>query len=159
MKIEALHLGMKVRHPQYGVGTVKTIAEHTADVRFETGERTVSPEASGLEPAEAQAAITGLEQPLSVFIKEIVRNTVDDLAARLAARRDQILIKPQNIRVVLDISGGRVFLVPGLEYAPKEVHRLVKRINGNLGRRIWPEGIDYLIASRRETLASQQIAQ
>src|SRR5205823_10566957 len=75
MKIEALHLGMKVRHPQYGVGTVKTIAEHTADIRFETGERTVSPEASGLEPAEAQAAITGLEQPLSVFIKDIVRNT------------------------------------------------------------------------------------
>jgi len=79
MKIEALHLGMKVRHPQYGVGTVKTIAEHTTDIRFETGERTVSPEASGLEPAEAQAAITGLDQPLSVFMKEIVRNTVDEL--------------------------------------------------------------------------------
>jgi hypothetical protein len=79
MKIESLHVGMKVRHPQYGVGTVKTIAEHTAQIRFESGERTVSPEAAELQPAEAQAAITALEQPLSVLVKNIVESVVDQL--------------------------------------------------------------------------------
>jgi len=79
MKIEALHLGMKVRHPQYGVGAVKTIAEHTAQIRFESGERTVSPEAADLQPAEAQAVLTNLEQPLSVFVKDIVHTAIQEL--------------------------------------------------------------------------------
>jgi len=79
MKIESLHVGMQVRHPQYGVGTVKTIAEHTAQIRFESGERTVAPETAELQPAEAQAAITGLEQPLSVLVKTIAQAVVDEL--------------------------------------------------------------------------------
>jgi hypothetical protein len=79
MKIESLHVGMKVRHPQYGVGTVKTIAEHTAQIRFESGERTVSPEAAEIQPAEAQAAVSGLEQPLSVFVKDIIHATIQEL--------------------------------------------------------------------------------
>jgi hypothetical protein len=79
MKIESLHVGMKVRHPQYGVGTVKTIAEHTAQIRFESGERTVSPEAAEMQPAEAQAAVSGLEQPLSVFLKDIIHATIQEL--------------------------------------------------------------------------------
>jgi hypothetical protein len=69
MKIEALHVGMRVRHPQYGVGVVKAIAEATADVQFDEGKRTVAPEASGLEPAEAQVAIRSLEVPLEQFVK------------------------------------------------------------------------------------------
>src|SRR5258705_155056 len=79
MKIESLHLGMKVRHPQYGVGTVKTIAEHTAQIRFESGERTVSPEAAEIQPAEAQAVVSGLEQPLSVFVKDTIHATIQEL--------------------------------------------------------------------------------
>jgi hypothetical protein len=76
MKIEALHVGMKVRHPQYGVGTVKTISEQTAEIRFDDGQRTVAPDAAGLEPAEAQVEVSGLSQPLQTFINETVNATV-----------------------------------------------------------------------------------
>ncbi len=76
MKLEDLHVGMKVRHPQYGPGTVKTIGEHTAEIRFEDVQRTVEPQASGLEPAEAQAAMSGLQMPLSRFVEETARAVV-----------------------------------------------------------------------------------
>ena len=114
MKNEALHIGMKVRHPQYGIGTVKTIAEHTADIRFEDGDRTISPEASDLQPAEAQVAVTGLDQPLSVFVKELVRATVDELG----------LVKPESVVEQLGARWhkGRVMLHPAdSSLQPKEV--------------------------------------
>jgi hypothetical protein len=79
MKIEGLHVGMKVRHPQYGVGVVKTIAEATADIQFNEGRRTVAPEPSGLEPAEAQASIRELDIPLAQVIQEAVEATIQRL--------------------------------------------------------------------------------
>lgn len=79
MRLEALHVGMKVRHPQYGVGTVKTISETTAEIRFDDGARTVAPEAAGLQPADAQVEVTGLSQPLKTFLDETVRAVIDTL--------------------------------------------------------------------------------
>ncbi len=70
---------MKVRHPHYGVGVVKTIAEATADIQFDEGRRTVAPEPSGLEPAEAQASIRGLDMPLAQVIQEAVEATIQRL--------------------------------------------------------------------------------
>jgi hypothetical protein len=87
MKIEGLHIGMKVRHPQYGVGVVKSISEATADIQFDDGRRTVAPEPSGLEPAEAQASIRGLELPLA----QVVQQTVDATINRLG------LTKPDSV--------------------------------------------------------------
>jgi hypothetical protein len=83
MKIEALHIGMKVRHPQYGTGVVKTISEGTADIQFNEGSRTVAPEPSGLEPAEAQASIRGLDLPLA----QVVQQTVDATISRLGLEK------------------------------------------------------------------------
>src|SRR5256885_16524590 len=78
MKIEALYIGMKLRHPQYGVGIVKTISEATADIQFDDGKRTVAPEPSGLEPAEPQAAVRGIEIPLAQFIQQTVAAKVEE---------------------------------------------------------------------------------
>ena len=79
MKIEALHIGMRVKHPQLGLGVVKTIGEHTADIRFDEGVRTVAPDSADLQPAEPQIAISGLDQPLAAFIQEIARIAVEAL--------------------------------------------------------------------------------
>jgi hypothetical protein len=76
MKIEALHIGMKVRHPQYGIGLVKTISEATAEIQFDDGKHTVAPEPSGLEPAEPQAAVRGLDLPLAQFVDQILESAV-----------------------------------------------------------------------------------
>jgi hypothetical protein len=79
MKISALSIGMKVRHPQYGDGVVKTIGEHTAEVLFMEGRKTVEPESSNLEPADAHASISGLELPLHTLIDRIVATTIAQL--------------------------------------------------------------------------------
>src|SRR5262245_55662695 len=79
MKIETLHLGMNVRHPQYGIGEVKSISAHSAEIRFGETVRTIAPETAGLEPAEAQAAVSGLEMPLAQFIQQTVAATVEKM--------------------------------------------------------------------------------
>jgi len=80
MKIESLHIGMKVRHPQYGTGTVKTISDITAEILFDSGDkRAVAPEPSGLEPAEPQMSASGLNLPLKQFVEETVAAALDKL--------------------------------------------------------------------------------
>src|SRR5208283_4711074 len=89
MKIESLHIGMRVRHPQYGTGTVKTISELTADVQFDGGDqRAVAPEAAGLEPAEPQAAVGGLSVPLKQFVEQ----TVDAAVTRLGLDKPEAMV-------------------------------------------------------------------
>src|SRR5438876_12310783 len=79
MKIEALHIGMRIRHPQYGLGTVKTLAERTAEIRFEDAQRTIDPELSATAPAEPQAAVSGLEIPLQQFVETTVESALERL--------------------------------------------------------------------------------
>lgn len=104
MKIEALHIGMKVRHPQYGVGTVKTISEATADIQFDDGKRTVAPEPSGLEPAEAQAAVRGLDMPLAQFVQQ----TVDATIQKLGLEKPDFVLEKLGARW----HGGKVVMHP-----------------------------------------------
>src|ERR1039457_1679557 len=104
MKTEALHIGMKVRHPQYGVGVVKAISEVTADILFDDARRTIAPEAAGVEAAEPQVNVSGLAVPLKQFVEE----------TRAAALHKLGLEKPDSFVEPLGLRwhNGKVLLHP-----------------------------------------------
>lgn len=104
MNIQTLHIGMSVRHPQYGLGTVKTISESTADILFADGKHTVAPEAAGLEPAESQAAVSGLSIPLAQLIEQTVAAAID----RLGLAKPDLLVEKLGARW----HNGKVVLHP-----------------------------------------------
>jgi hypothetical protein len=104
MKIESLHIGMSVRHPQYGLGTVKAISEITADILFTDGKRTVEPAAAGLEPAEPQAAVSGLNLPLKQFVEE----TLDAAVSKLGLQKPDSVVEQLGLRW----HGGKAVLHP-----------------------------------------------
>ena len=79
MKIQSLTIGLSVRHPQYGVGTVKTISEQTAEIRFNDAVRTIEPDLSGLVPAEPGVAVSGLEMPLGQFVAFTIEGVIERL--------------------------------------------------------------------------------
>ncbi len=79
LNIQSLHIGMRVLHPRYGVGVVKALTEHTADVAFDDAPRTLAPETSGLTSAEPTAAVTELQVPLEQLIRETAQSVVDAL--------------------------------------------------------------------------------
>jgi hypothetical protein len=104
MKLEALHIGMNVRHPQYGLGVVKTISEITADIQFNDGKRAIAPEPGGLQPAEPQAAVSGLDMPLKQFVDQAVAAAVEKLG----------LEKPDSVVEKLGVRwhGGKLVMHP-----------------------------------------------
>src|SRR3954471_2544116 len=79
MNIESLHIGMKLRHPQYGVGVVRSLTVHTAEIAFEDAPRTIAPASSDLQPAEATATVSELQVPLASLIRETAHATVEAL--------------------------------------------------------------------------------
>jgi hypothetical protein len=79
MPIQSLHIGMHVRHPQYGVGEVKSLTELTVDISFDDARRTIAPASSELTPAEPTAAVSELQVPLSNFIRETAHAVVEAL--------------------------------------------------------------------------------
>lgn len=126
MKIESLHIGMKIRHPLYGVGRVKAINETVAEIEFDSGIKTIDPLTAGVQPAEAQAEISGLELPLSQLIKQTVEavidefgiekpeSVVDELANRF--RGGTLIIKPadpslQSKEVPLEVFFHKIVLM------------------------------------------------
>ena len=94
MKVEALHVGQKVKHPQYGVGVVKSVTEHSCEIRFDDALRTVDPERSGMAPAEPMASLSDLQMPL----EHLLRTTVDAVLVRLGY---------ENPNSVIDQLGAR----------------------------------------------------
>jgi len=103
MKIESLHIGQRVRHPEYGSGTVKTISELVAEIQFDEGsKRSIAPEPGGLQPLEPQVAVSGLVVPLKQFVNE----TVEAAIAKLGLEKpdsvvDQLGIRWHNGKMVL----------------------------------------------------------
>lgn len=95
---------MSVRHPQYGLGTVKTISETTADILFTEGKRTVAPEAAGLEPAEPQMAVSGLAVPLKLFVEQ----TLEAAVRKLGLERPDSLVEQLGQRW----HGGKLVMHP-----------------------------------------------
>ena len=105
MKIDSLRIGMKVRHPQYGSGLVKSISEAAAEIQFDDGtRRAVAPEPSGLEPMEPHAAVNGLDVPLKQFVEETLAAAV----AKLGLEKPDAVVAQLGLRW----HGGKVVLHP-----------------------------------------------
>jgi hypothetical protein len=105
MKIESLRIGMKVRHPQYGSGVVKTISESVAEIQFDDGtKRAVAPGPSGLEPLELLATINGLELPL----KQLVAETLAEALKKRAKEKSDSVVEQLGLRW----HGGKLVMHP-----------------------------------------------
>ena len=106
MKINDLTIGMKIRHPMYGNGEVVAIRQQAADIEFDGVLKTVSPDSSGVEPAEPQLNVQGLNQSLGLLIQKVVEETIENLGLQnsnspiegLASKWEggNIILQPQN---------------------------------------------------------------
>jgi hypothetical protein len=104
--VQSLHIGLQVRHPRYGLGTVKALTEHTADITFDDAPRTVDPAVSDLTAAEPTASLTEMQMPLSTLIRETAQAMVealgleksDELVEGLGSRWQQgrLLLQPSD---------------------------------------------------------------
>jgi len=73
--------------------------------KFDDGtKRTVAPDAAGLEPAEPQTAVSGLNVPLKQFIEQ----TLDAAVARLGLEKPDAVVEKLGIRW----HGGKLVMHP-----------------------------------------------
>ena len=121
------------------MGVVKRILEHTADIQFDEGLRTVAPDTCGLQPGEAQAEVSGLEMPLNQFVREVVGSTVaalgltgpEEVIEQLAARwhKGNLVLQPsdrtlQSKEVPIDVFFHKIVMMrdkrtPAFDLAPE----------------------------------------
>ena len=79
LTIESLHIGMKVLHPHYGVGVVRSLTEHTAEIAFDDASRTIAPNSSELTSAEPTATLSDQQMPLEALVRQISQAMVEAL--------------------------------------------------------------------------------
>lgn len=79
LSVENLRIGMRVSHPRYGVGVVKALTQHTADIAFDDGPKTLDPSGSDLTPAEPSASIRELDVPLTGLIRDVAQAVTEAL--------------------------------------------------------------------------------
>src|SRR2546430_9868543 len=114
MNIEKLHIGMKVRHPQYGVGLVKSLSEKTAEIAFDDAQRTIAPGPSDLQPAEPTATLSELEMPLA----DLIRDTAQAMVEALGLEQQDALVEGLATRW----QRGTLFMQPAdSSLQPKEI--------------------------------------
>jgi hypothetical protein len=89
MKIQHLTVGLRVRHPQYGVGAVKAVSEHLAEIRFDDALRSIDPELGEVTPAEPSMAVSGLE----VSLRQFVESTIETMIERLGMERPEAVVE------------------------------------------------------------------
>ena len=94
MKIQSLTVGLRVKHPQYGVGVVKNVSERTAEIRFDDAMRTIDPELSSVTPAEATVAVSGLDVPL----RDFVETTIESVLARMGHEKPDAIVEQLGAR-------------------------------------------------------------
>ncbi|MEY2485570.1 MAG: hypothetical protein QOH39_1218 [Verrucomicrobiota bacterium] len=107
LSIASLHIGMKVTHPRYGVGVIKALTEHTADISFADAPRTVDPAVSELASAEATATLSELQIPLA----QLIRETADGVVAALGLEKKDVVVEGlghrwQNGNLILQPADG-----------------------------------------------------
>jgi hypothetical protein len=78
-----------VRHPQYGVGVVKSLAGQTAEIEFDDAQRAIAPASSDLQPAEPTATLSELEMPLA----NLIRNTVHAVVEALGLEQKDVVVE------------------------------------------------------------------
>ncbi len=108
MNLKSLTIGMVVNHPNYGMGTVKALTEHQAEIRFQEGVKTVDPNIAQLSPAEPYANLTELSVPLASIIEQTAQRVVDELPKALGIKFDI----PEVSELGARWHGGRVVLHP-----------------------------------------------
>jgi hypothetical protein len=79
LTIDNLRIGMRVSHPRYGVGVVKALTQHTADITFDDAPRTLDPAGSELVSAEPSVTLRELDVPLDSLIRDVAQSVVDAL--------------------------------------------------------------------------------
>jgi hypothetical protein len=79
MKIQNLTVGLRVKHPSYGTGTVKSVNEQMAEIRFDDATRMIDPVLADLTPAEPSVSISGLDIPLRQFMDSSIETVLNRL--------------------------------------------------------------------------------
>ena len=89
LNIENLHIRMKVNHPRYGVGVVKALTEHTADISFDDTPRTLDPASADLASAEPTATLRELQVPLA----NVIRDTAQAMVEALGLEKEDTIVE------------------------------------------------------------------
>ena len=89
LNVQDLHIGMRVNHPRYGVGVIKALTQHTADISFDDAPRTLDPAAADLTSADPTATLNGLEMPLA----NLIRDTAEAVVEALGLERSNAIVE------------------------------------------------------------------